>query len=232
MSVELTHEDEKKIRARILRVHELLQTKYGKQVRECKASPFDELILTILSQNTTETRSRASFDLLKKRFKSWENLMMAPLENISKVMGPGGLKNKKALRLKRILRRIYRDKGSLTLDFLKEMEPKEAMKYLLSLKGIGARTASSVLLFSLHKPVMPVNTHIERVSKRLGWVWDHVDITETQEIFNRVTPRYLVMSLFSLVVKHGRVTCKVKKPNCTACMIKQDCDYYKKKAEG
>jgi endonuclease-3 len=109
------------------------------------------------------------------------------------------------------------------------METREALKYLVSVKGVGARTASSVLLFSLNKSVMPINTHVERVSKRLGWIWHQASLEEAQEIFHRVAPRYLIVSLFSQLVKHGRVICKVKKPNCQCCVVRHDCDYYRQK---
>jgi endonuclease-3 len=229
MSVELTSDEEKKIRVKVLKTHDLLQEKYGKQVRNSKSNPLDELILTVLSQNTTQTHSHTAFDQLKKKFKAWEALMAAPAEQISRAIQTGGLNRTKALRLKRILRRIYKDQGSLSLDFLKVMEAGEALKYLISVKGVGARTASSVLLFSLNKSVMPINTHVERVSKRLGWIWNHASLEETQEIFHRVTPRYLVISLYSQLVKHGRVICKVKRPNCQCCVVRHDCDYYRQK---
>lgn len=232
MSIEITNEEEKRIRVKVLKIHDLLQEKYGKQVRNSKANPLDELILTVLSQNTTQAHSQTAFDKLKKKFRNWEALMNIPAEEISRAIQAGGLNRTKALRLKRILKRIYKDRGSLSLDFLKEMEAREALKYLVSIKGVGSRTASSVLLFSLNKSVMPINTHVERVSKRLGWIWNHASLEDAQEIFHRVAPRYLIMGLFSQLVKHGRVICKVKKPNCQCCVVRHDCDYYRQKKKG
>ncbi|MBI1882645.1 MAG: endonuclease III [Chlamydiae bacterium] len=229
MNLELTPEDQKRIRMNVMKVHDLLQEKHGRLVRDGKKGPLDELVFTILAQNTTPLHSQEAFERLKKKFRNWEGLMAAPVGEISSAIQKGGLNHTKALRIRRILGRIYRDRKELSLDFLREMEEAQALKYLLSLKGIGVKTASHVLLYSLNRPVMPIDTHVERVSKRLGWVWNHAPLEAVQEVIHCVAPRYLVLSLHSQLMKHGRVTCKVKNPRCPRCVIRACCDFYKKK---
>ncbi|MBI1871060.1 MAG: hypothetical protein HYS07_07705 [Chlamydiae bacterium] len=227
MNIELTHEELKGLRVQVLKVHDLLQDQYGKQEREGKKNPLDELILTILSQNTSRAHAQESFDKLWKKYKGWEALMNAPSLEISKTIQNGGLHHTKAIRMRRILKRIYKDRGDLSLDFLREKDQNDAMKYLISLKGLGPRTASHILLYSLNQPVMPVDTHVTRVSKRLGWVWDGANREVIQQVMNRATPRYLILSLYSQLMKHGQVTCKLKAPRCMGCVIRNDCEYYK-----
>ncbi len=231
MTLELANEDIKTLRMKMLKVHDLLHEKYGKQSHDGKISPLDELILNILSLNTTETHAHQAFDQLKKKFKGWERMMIAPTEDIAVIIQKGGLHRTKALRIKRILRKIYKDQGALSLDFLKKLDAKEAMKYLLSLKGIGSQTASCVLLYGLNQPVMPVNVHVERVAKRLGWIWHQANLTQTQEVFDQATPRYLVRPLYDSLMKHGKVSCKQKKPCCSNCGIRVCCDYYERKVK-
>jgi len=228
MGLDLTTEEEKRIRQKVLKTHDLLQQKYGKLARKCRPNPLDELVHTIVSQNTTETSSEDTFYQLKKKFSDWENLMSASLEDISKAIKGGGLNQTKALRIKRILKRIHRDRGDLSLDFLKDLECREAFKYLVSFKGVGSLTASCVLLFSLNKPVMPVNPHIERVSKRLGWTGSRSQDDEIRALLGKVIPSYILQSLYAQIMKHARMTCKMVKPSCDSCVIRLHCDYFSK----
>lgn len=231
MVLELTSEDEKKLRSRWFRVHELLREKYGRQTDKRTRDPLDELILTILGQNTSSPNAHAALESVKGRFRDWESLMTASIEEITPLIKAGGLNRVKALKIKRILKKIHKEHGKLSLDFLRDLDFKSAIRYLLSLNGVGSRTASRVLLFSLKKPVMPVNTHVERVTKRIGWIRASAGPEEIQELFNRVAPRYLIAGLYAQLVKHGQVVCKLKEPRCTCCAIRQDCDYYQHRAK-
>lgn len=231
MNLEMGAEEIKQTRIKMLKVHDLLHDQYGDQCHNGKTSPLDELLLNILSLNTTEAHSHLAFDQLKKRFKGWERVMIAPTEEIAGIIQKGGLHRTKALRMKRILRKIFKDQGCLSLDFLKKANAKEAMKYLLSLKGIGSQTASCVLLYALDHPIMPVNMHVERVAKRLGWVWSGAKFDTIQEVFETVAPRYLIRSLYNKLMKHSRVACKEKNPRCSTCIVRGCCDYYQRKVK-
>ena len=229
MSVELDNEEVKNLRVKLLKLHDLLQQKYGTQLRNGKTSPLDELIRTVLSQNTTEAHSNEDFDYLRRRFKTWENLMNASADDVFHVARKGTENTAKLDRLRKIFKKIHRDRGELSLDFLNRIDTKEAMKYLLSFKGVSSLTACSVLLFSLKKPVMPVNSHVERVSKRVGLVWKHAGEEDVQNVLSKVTPKYMVMSLYSQLVKLGRMICKAKSPRCPVCSINRECVTHRQK---
>ena len=152
-----------------LAVYQLLIEEYGQQEWHPR-EPLSVLISAIISQNTSDVNRDQAWERLKERFPTWESVLAANPVEIAEAIRPGGLANVKAPRIQEILRAIRRERGEFTLDFLAEMEVDEARQWLTSLNGVGPKTAAIVLLFSLGKPAFPVDTHVHRVSRRLGLI--------------------------------------------------------------
>jgi endonuclease-3 len=179
----------------------------------------DELIATVLSQNTTDKNSQKAFRILKKRFRSWEDLRKTPERKVTSLIRSAGLANIKAKRIKEIVGEIKRREGAIDLSRLKAMDVARAMEYLTSLKGVGPKTASCVLLFTLGKPAMPVDTHIYRVSRRLGLIGHNVSIEEAHKILTELVPKPLIYNFHLGIIWHGRRTCRAQNPRCGECVL-------------
>jgi endonuclease III len=211
---------------RIKEILKLIRKSYGKNIRPFRASPpVDELIRTILSQNTSDSNSLAAFAVLKRNFKSWEGLLDTSLAKLSGLIKHAGLANIKAKRIKEALLEIKRREGRLSLGSLKNMSEGEALSYLRSLKGVGPKTAACVLLFSFGKPVMPVDTHIYRVTKRLGLIPKKLSIEEAHELLSDVVPKSLIYDFHLGIIEHGRKTCKAQNPRCGVCLLYSLCKF-------
>lgn len=148
----------------------LLAQVYGARPWRARRDPVSELVFTILSQNTSDVNSQRAFNRLLNRFGSWEAVADAAVEEIAESIWGGGLARVKAPRIKGILKAILDKRGSLELDFLKDMPLAAAKSWLRELPGVGPKTAACVLLFSLGRPALPVDTHVYRVAKRLGLI--------------------------------------------------------------
>lgn len=209
---------------RISKLISLLEKAYGTPRFTAYDAPLNELVVTILSQNTTWQNCQRAFDNLKANFKNWREVMSADIREIKRAIQCGGLGNIKARRIKHILKEIYSKKGSLNLNFLARMKNDEAIKFLRSFKGIGPKTASCVLMFSFKRPVLPVDTHILRVSKRLGLIDNHTDLVEAHRLLGEIVPKNRVLSFHINMIQHGRNTCRPKRPKCASCVIKPFCD--------
>jgi len=179
---------------RVKKILSLIRGSYGKNLRAFKASEaIDELVRTILSQNTSDSNSLAAFAVLKKNFKSWEGLLGTDTAKLTRLIRHAGLANIKAKRIKEALLEIKRREGRLSLGSLKNMATGEAISYLKSLRGVGPKTAACVLLFSFGKPVMPVDTHIYRVTKRLGLISKDLSIGEAHQLLSDMVPKNLTL---------------------------------------
>ena len=207
----------------ITEIIDLLAEEYGNITWRSRTDPLSELILTILSQNTSDHNSRRAFDSLLTRFNSWEAVAEGSGEDIAEAIKLGGLAQVKAPRIKQILRQIQEQRGSLDLKFLKEMPVAEAKKWLRSLPGVGPKTAACVLLFSLGKPVLPVDTHINRVAKRLGLIDSRVSAEKAHEILGDMVPPRYVYQFHIHVIEHGRRVCKAQRPRCRECVLLKVC---------
>ncbi len=206
-------------RSKIIRILKLLKSSYGAPARRPRSDPIDEIIRTILSQNTSDSNSLAAFDVLKRSFRSWEELLDTDTAKISRLIKHAGLANIKAKRIKESLREIKRREGRLSLGSLKDMEADEAIYYLRSLKGVGPKTAACVLLFSFGKPVMPVDTHIYRVAKRLGIIPKEMSLEEAHRFLSGLVPKSLIYDFHLGIIEHGRKTCKAQNPRCGVCLL-------------
>ena len=212
---------------KISKIIRLLEKEYGTPKFDHFNDPLEQLILTVLSQNTSWQNCRRAFDNLKHRFENWEEVMTSNVNRIETAIKPGGLGKIKARRIRSILRELWKIKGSLNLNFLSEMNSSEGLKFLNSFKGIGPKTAACVLLFSCKKPVLPVDTHILRVTKRLGLIGTNTNLVQAHELLGQIVPQDNVLSFHINTIQHGRKICKAQKPRCPICMLKSECTFFR-----
>ncbi len=201
----------------------LLAEEYGNLIWSQHRDPLSELVMTILSQNTSDHNSRHAFDSLVTRFGNWQAVAEASAEEIARTIRCGGLAQVKAPRIKEILDRISAQRGSLDLMFLQELPLAEAKAWLEGLPGVGPKTASCVLLFSLGKPALPVDTHICRVAKRLGLIDPRTSAERAHEILGALVPAEHVYQFHIHMIEHGRRVCKAQNPRCDRCVLLQAC---------
>jgi endonuclease-3 len=204
-------------------VIELLEQEYGPRQWESDRDPVDVLIGTILSQNTSDTNSGRAFASLKASFYSWEALAMAPAEHIAEAIRCGGLSQIKAVRIKQVLGQIKKEQGCISLDSLKSINMADAEDYMIRLPGVGHKTARCVLLFSLGKPSLPVDTHVFRVAKRLGLIDSKVSVETAHSLLQKQIPPTKVYQFHIHMIEHGRRICHARLPRCNICILKGIC---------
>jgi endonuclease-3 len=211
---------------RLKKILGIVRKSYGKDIRPFKASkPIDELIRTILSQNTSDSNSLAAFAVLKRSFKSWNRLLSVDTAKLARLIKHAGLGNIKAKRIKEVLLEIKRREGALSLEPLRDMDTGDAISYLTSLKGVGPKTAACVLLFSFGKPVMPVDTHIYRVTGRLGIIPKGLGIEDAHKMLSGMVPKSLIYDFHLGIIEHGRKICKAQNPRCGVCLLYSFCRF-------
>ncbi|MFQ6099364.1 MAG: endonuclease III domain-containing protein [Armatimonadota bacterium] len=208
----------------------LLEVCYGEKRWSGPRDPLDGLIQTILSQNTTDVNSHAAFRSLKQRFPTWEEALRARETTIAKAIQRGGLANIKAGRIKRILRQIKDEHGSLSLDFLHDLPAEEAANRLSQFHGVGRKTVACVLMFDCGKPIIPVDTHVFRVASRLGWLPNKATPERAHDVLQQLVPSELVYQLHLNMVAHGRRLCRPSRPRCDECPLREHCEYVKSPA--
>jgi endonuclease-3 len=211
--------------SKALEIHRLLLQEYGDHPWAPRADPLSELIGTILSQNTSDLNSGRAYEALRAAFPTWEQVRDAPVEAVAGAIHPGGLAAIKAPRIQRVLTTITDQRGSLDLGFLADMPLDEARSWLMSLDGVGAKTAACVLMFSLGKPVMPVDTHVHRLAGRLGLAAPKDTPEETEAILETLVPPAVRYAFHLNVIAHGRLVCKARRPRCAACVLACHCDF-------
>jgi endonuclease-3 len=202
---------------------DLLRPEYGDLSGRCHNDPMSELVMTILSQNTSDTNSGRAFSRLLVRFPTWETVMAADPAAIEKAIHIGGLGGVKAPRIKAIVEEVWNRLGSFDLSFLREMPLEEAKAWLRSLPGVGPKTAACVLLFALGQPALPVDTHVHRVAKRLGLIPPKASAEEAHELLEAKLQADEVYPFHMSLVKHGRRICKAQRPLCHQCVLAYDC---------
>ncbi len=209
--------------ARLPVVIKRLERRYGRPEWQPRFSPAEELVFTILSQNTTDANAARSLAALKQRHPRWRDVAAAPVGGIAAAIRSGGLAGAKARYIKGALEGIIRDKGGLSFKFLETMGNGEAIHYLTSFTGVGVKTAACVLLFALGRPVMPVDTHVFRVAKRLGLLEAKATRESAHRILGAITPADDVYSFHVNLVRHGRRVCKAGRPLCGSCAVEPLC---------
>jgi len=196
---------------------------YGAVVAPERGPVLDELIATILSQNTSDANSHGAFEELCRRFGDWDAVRRAPVARIAGAIRRAGLANQKAPRIKAILKRIHAERGELSLDFLGSMPTPEAVAYLRGLDGVGPKTAACVLLFACRKPVLPVDTHVHRVSRRLGLIAPGTDAARAHQELAPLVPASRVLEFHVQLIRHGRTRCSARNPKCEDCPLVDLC---------
>lgn len=189
--------------------------------------PLDELVSTILSQNTNDQNRDRAFEALKARFSSWEAVRDAEVEEVVEAIRPAGLANQKGPRIQAALRSITQEHGNLDLDFLRELTPQEVHGWLIKFKGVGPKTAAIVMQFSLGMDAFPVDTHILRLSKRLGLIEEKTSAERAHELLASLFTPDTYYSAHLNIIRHGREVCHARKPACEVCVLQDLCGYYK-----
>jgi endonuclease-3 len=202
---------------------ERLSARYGRPVWRPHEDAMRELVLTILSQNTSDANSGRAFMRLISRFPTWGALMAADPEEIEKEIQVGGLAATKAPRIKAILEEVWRRCGSLDLSFLGEMPLAEAKAWLRSLPGVGPKTAACVLMFALGRPALPVDTHVQRVAQRLGLVPASTGAAAAHDLLEAMLAPEEVYAFHVSLIKHGRRVCRAQRPLCADCPLADRC---------
>ncbi|NMC10335.1 MAG: endonuclease III [Methanothrix sp.] len=213
--------DEGKVNACIRILEEL----YGEPLVK-KVDPVDLLVMTMLSQNTSDTNSLRAFGRLKDVYCNYEDLVAASEDSIADTIRSGGLAEIKAHRIVETLSKIKQDAGAITLDFLADVGKEDAMNYLVSLPGVGPKTASVVLLFAFGFPFMPVDTHVHRVSRRLGLVPENASVEKCRKILEQTVPPQKYFSLHLNLIRHGRRICRARNPQHERCALRSHCDCF------
>ena len=215
------------LRRKCARVHATLLEAYGPPKRDWEKLPaVDELVLTILSQNTSDLNSGRAFDRLRARFGSMEAVRDGALADVMEAIRPAGLANQKAPRIQAVLRAITTERGSLDLKFLKKFPPAEARAWLTRFNGVGPKTASIVMLFALNLPAFPVDTHVHRVTGRLGLRPEAMSADDCHAHFEALFPPEAYYAAHLNLICHGRQVCHARAPECERCVVRRQCRYF------
>jgi endonuclease III len=219
-------DQKQKLAARARAVDKILASTYGEKKQTRKTNPTSELILTILSQNTNDINRDRAFRSLKERYPTWADIASAKTANIAKAIRVGGLSSIKSKRIKKILSQISERSSDYKLLFLKKMSDKEVFDYLMSFTGVGPKTASCVLLFSLGRQAMPVDTHVHRVGQRLGFIPPDLKAEKAHQWFLDLKLPFDMYQFHLNLIQHGRMLCRPSNPKCDICPIRRYCLYY------
>ena len=217
------------VRLKAAKVFDSLRDTYGDHRWRSKGTPLDELIGTVLSQNTSNVNTARSSRSLRERFPTWEEVRDAPEEDVIEAIRSGGLARIKGPRIQAILRSISDRHGRLSLGHIEDMTIEDAKADLTSLHGVGPKTAACVLLFSLGRPAMPVDTHVHRLSRRIGLVPPKTSAEATEPILEELLGpnRDRILTAHLNLIHHGQRVCLAQRPRCEACPVQRDCDYFK-----
>lgn len=217
-----------RLREKTLEVHGRLGKAYGMPEwhTELDPDPVGTLVNTILSQNTNDRNRDVAFNRLRQRFPTWEAVRDAPVAQMIDAVRPAGLAPTKGPRIQEALRAITQHQGEISLDFLRDKPLEEARRWLLALDGVGPKTAAIVLLFSMGRPAFPVDTHVHRVTKRLGLIPDSTSREKAHELLEELVPKSLYYPFHLNLIRHGRTVCVARSPRCEACVLGDICITY------
>ena len=210
---------------RALIVHQCLLEAFGQPTWRNPLPPVDELVSTILSQNTNDINRDRAFVALRAKFKTWEAVRDAKTKDVVKAIRSAGLANRKGPRIQQVLRAITGERGSLNLDFLADLPVEEARAWLMKFNGVGPKTAAIVLCFSLNKPAFPVDTHIYRVTGRIGLRPAKMSVEQAHPYLEKLLPPGTYYAAHLNLIRLGREVCMARKPNCPVCPVRDLCDY-------
>jgi endonuclease III len=219
-------------RGRMRRIRDRLRSYYGVPRNDPHHAPLDELVLTILSQNTNDRNRDVAYTRLRARFSDWAEVAAAPVGEIEEAIRPGGISRVKSRRIKEILRAIQEQPrpganpgAGLSLDWLERAPREQAYEFLEGLPGVGRKTGACVLLFSYDRPELPVDTHVYRVSSRLSLIRPKASFEEAHDELLRLVEPAEVYELHVNLIRHGRRLCHARRPQCSACPLLRVCPY-------
>jgi endonuclease III len=208
-------------RRRVRRIRDKLREAYGRPVLRPHRAPLDELVLTVLSQNTNDRNRDVAYARLRERFSGWDEVRDAGVAEIEEAIRPGGLAPTKAVRIQEILRAV----GDDDLAWLETAPVEEGREYLCALPGVGRKTAACVLLFSYGRPDIPVDTHVMRVGTRLGLFRPGASFEEAHDEILRLADPEDAYEIHVLLIRHGRRICTARRPLCEECPLLRMCPY-------
>jgi endonuclease-3 len=220
--------DNNELADKALTIHRILKEEYGDREWRPHDDPVGQLVSTILSQNTNDVNRDRAYEQLRQRFPTWEAVRDADPADIRQAIRPAGLANSKGPAIQRALRRVSEEQGEISLDFLGDMPLDEARDWLTSLNGVGPKTAAIVLLFSFNRPAFPVDTHVHRVSGRLGLIGPKVSREKAHDLLEALVPPETYYTFHLNLIAHGRQVCSARQPRCQACPLLTLCDYGQK----
>ncbi|MEP0805789.1 MAG: endonuclease III [Chloroflexota bacterium] len=215
------------LQQRAIKIHETLLAFYGEPVWRNPLPAIDELVSTILSQNTNDVNRDRAFDALRAKFPAWEVVRDAKEEEVIEAIRPAGLANQKGPRIQQVLKAITEERGNLDLSFLSEMSVEEARAWLTKFNGVGPKTAAIVLCFSLGMPAFPVDTHIYRVTGRIGLRPERMTVEQAHPHLEALFPPETYYAAHLNLIRLGRELCTARKAMCEKCPIKRLCDFGK-----
>ena len=200
-----------------------LRRQYGEPARSLPMPPIDELVMTILSQHTSDVNTERAFASLRAAFPTWDAVIEASDARVADAIRSGGLADIKAPRIRKALRDVRERIGGYDLSFLARLPVAEARAWLTALHGVGPKTASCVLLFSLDRPALPVDIHVHRVTLRLGLIPVRTTAERAHTMLEALVPVGETYAAHMLLIRHGRATCVARRPRCSACVLVQCC---------
>ncbi len=212
---------------RAIRVHEKLLEFYGEPIWRNPLPAIDELVSTILSQNTNDVNRDRAFNALRAKFPTWEAVRDAKPKEVIEAIRPAGLANQKGPRIQQVLKSITKERGNLDLSFLKKMSVDEARDWLTKFNGVGPKTAAIVLCFSLGMPAFPVDTHVYRVTGRIGLRPEKMTVEQAHPHLESLFPPETYYAAHLNIIRLGREICTARKAMCEKCPIVKLCDYGK-----
>ncbi len=208
-------------RRRLRAILDRLRREYGRPVLEPHGKPIDELVLTVLSQNTNDRNRDVAYSRLRERFESWDEVREAPPEEVEEALRPGGLAPTKTVRIQKMLEEL----GDDDLQWMADAPVEQGRDYLCELPGVGRKTAACVLLFSFGRHDVPVDTHVYRVGSRLGLWREKASFDEAHDELLRLTDDDNAYEAHVLLIRHGRRLCTARAPDCPACPLKRMCPF-------
>lgn len=211
----------------VLEVQRRLLEFYGQPTWRDPKPAVDELVSTILSQNTNDTNRDRAYESLRRQFPTWEKVRQAETAEVVAAIRSAGLSRQKGPRIQNVLNEIVAERGSLDLDFLKDMPLEEARTWLMKFKGVGPKTAAIVLLFSMGRPAFPVDTHIYRVTGRIGLRPEKMTVEQAHIHLEKLFPADTYYAAHLNLIRLGREICSVRKPACPRCPLREVCNYAK-----
>ncbi|MBL8080671.1 MAG: endonuclease III [Anaerolineales bacterium] len=213
------------IQKRAIKIHEALLKVFGEPIWRNPLPAIDELVSTILSQNTNDINRDRAFEALRAKFPTWEQVRDAKESDVIDAIRPAGLANQKGPRMQQVLKDITKERGSLDLYFLKDLPLEEARSWLTKFNGVGPKTAAIVLCFSLNRPAFPVDTHVYRVTGRIGLRPEKISVEQAHPYLESVFPPETYYAAHLNIIRLGREICNARKPLCMNCPVVGLCDF-------